>query len=322
MELQFPEVLDSTLLNAWASCPTQAMYSGFRKIRPVGLRIDLHAGAAFARGLETTRRAFYERGESEESAIAQGFQSLVLAYGDPQIIKDTPKTWDRVAGALVAYFDEYPLGRDSIKPACYNNKWAIEFSFAVPLDIWGFRHPETNNPLILAGRTDMIGTFNQSDWVVDEKTTKTIGEGWANKWTLRAQFMCYMWAARLYGFSIAGTIVRGIAIRKTGYDFAEALLRRNDAMLDRWERETRSRIGQMLRAYNWWKQTRELHLFNFALGEACEAYGGCPFKQLCLASDAEAHIRTDYEENTWNPLTREESNNATKQQLIEIATGL
>lgn len=295
--IEFPLVIDSTLLNSWRSCQKQAFYSGFRKIKRVGINIDLHAGGAFARGLEETRRSYYERGLSADISIANGLRALWDAFGDPQIIKDTPKTWDRMAGALVAYFDEYPLGEDNITPACYNGKWAIEFSFAVPLDMWGFFHPESGDPLILAGRTDQIGTFRDSDFVVDEKTTKQLGEQWPNKWNLRAQFLCYMWAARLHGFNIAGTIVRGVCIRKTGYDFAEALIRRNDMLLDRWEWQTRRSISEMLLAY-------QQGTFGYNLGEACESYGGCPFKQLCLAHDIEPHIRTDYEKNEWSPLVQ------------------
>lgn len=304
MQLQFPAVVDSTLLNAWRSCPTQAMYSGFARIKRTGLNIDLHAGAAFARGLEVARRAFYEQGRDPDTSIGLGLEALWTAYGSPSFTKDSPKTWDRLAGALVAYFDEYPLGRDSIKPACFNGKWAIEFSFAVPLDMWGFYHPESGDPLLLAGRTDMIGSFRSSDFVVDEKTTTQLGESWGRKWDLRAQFMCYMWAARLYGFSIAGTIVRGVAIRKTGFDFAEALLRRNDMLLDRWEAQTRRTIKAMLVA--WERHQADIAAFDYSLGEACEAYGGCPFKQLCLTEHPESHIAVDYEENTWNPLVKME----------------
>lgn len=306
MTLQFPAVVDSTLLNSWRSCPTQAMYSGFMRIKRVGLNIDLHAGGAFARGLEVARKAFYERGFSADTAIMLGVEALWQAYGSPAFTKDTPKTWDRLAGALVAYFDEYPLGRDSIKPACYNGKWAIEFSFAIPLDMWGFYHPQTGDPLILAGRTDMIGSFRNSDFIVDEKTTTQLGESWGRKWDLRAQFMCYMWAARLMGFNVAGTIVRGVAIRKTGYDFAEALLRRNDMLIDRWEMQTRRTIEEMIRA--WYNYLDGYTLpFSFNLGEACESYGGCAFKQLCLTEHPEGHIATDYEANTWNPLVKLET---------------
>ena len=308
MILQFPFVVDSTLLNAWRNCPTQAMYQGFRRIKRVGISIDLLAGGAFARGLEVTRRAFYEQGLMTDHAISLGVAALWQAYGNPVFTKDTPKTWDRMAGALVAYFDEYPLGQDSIKPACYNGKWAIEFSFAIPLDIWGFYHPVSGDPLILAGRTDMIGSFRSSDFVVDEKTTTQLGEAWSHKWNMRAQFMCYMWAARLMGFNIAGTIVRGVAIRKTGYDFAEALLSRNDMLLDRWEWQTKRTIGAMYKAWYHHQTVRALNGtcegFDFNLGEACESYGGCPYKQLCLTADPEPHIAIDYEENTWNPLVK------------------
>lgn len=312
--LRFPSVLDSTTLNSWRQCQRQALYSRFlvvepeldvAGIKPQGLSIDLHAGGAFARGLETTRRAYFEQGCPEEQAIILGLDALLVAYGNPEIRKDTPKTWDRMLAAFVAYFDEYPLASDAIQPACYNGKWAVEFSFAVPLDMWDFYHPETGEPLLLAGRSDMIGTFRNSDFIVDEKTTSYLGESWSRKWDLRAQFLCYMWAARLHGFAIAGTIVRGVAIKKTSIDFAQALIRRNDRLLDLWEWQTRQTIAGMLDTYNRTLQVGEPQ-FQYNLGESCESYGGCPFKDLCLVPEEslDSYIRTDYEANTWNPLSR------------------
>lgn len=305
--IQFPEILDSTLLNDWRSCNRKGFFSGFRKLKPKGISIDLHAGGAFARGLEATRRAFYEGGYSAAQSVDLGVYSLIREYGYPQHNKpDTNKTWDRMVGALVAYFDQYPLGSDYLQPAIISGKPAIEFSFAIPLDEWGCFHPETGNPLILAGRADMVAQYKSSFYIEDEKTCSQLGESWGKKWELRAQFMCYNWAALRMGINVSGTIVRGICILKNDTKFAEALVRRNDLLLARWESQTKRDIISMLNHYKWLRDSgfTATDIFNYSLGDACESYSGCPYRELCLARDTEPYIAADYEENTWNPLTR------------------
>lgn len=305
--IQFPPVLDSTLVNDWRSCNRKGFFSGFRKLKPKGISIDLHAGGAFARGLEATRRAFYEHGQPANQAVEFGVFALLREYGYPQHNKpDTNKTFDRMAGALVAYFDQYPLGSDYLQPALIAGKPAIEFSFAIPLDEWGLFHPETNDPLIFAGRADMVAQYKNSFYIEDEKTCSQLGESWGKKWELRAQFMAYNWAALRMGVDVAGTIVRGICILKNDTKFAEALVRRNDLLLARWEAQTKRDITSMLNHYRWLRDSdfTATDIFNYSLGDACESYSGCPYRELCLARDIEPYIAADYEENTWNPLTR------------------
>ena len=71
--------------------------------------------------------------------------------------------------AVEFYFEEYPLDGDSIKPYKFEDgRTGIEFTFGIPIPI---NHPDSGDPIVLAGRFDLLGYYNDLLAVVDEKTT-------------------------------------------------------------------------------------------------------------------------------------------------------
>src|SRR5882672_4636801 len=114
----FPAVIDATQIATMRSCmrKQELQYMPGNEWKPQGESIHLVAGAAFARGLEVTRRAYYEGGKDNDSAIADGIEALVLAYGDFETPEGSNKSVDRMVGALVFYFDEYKMETDRAKP--------------------------------------------------------------------------------------------------------------------------------------------------------------------------------------------------------------
>ena len=149
----------------------------------------------------------------------------------------------------------------------------------------------------------MIGRYGDALFTVDEKTTKQLGQSWAGQWNMRGQFMGYNWAARQRGFPVVGTIVRGIAIRKTGYDAAEAIVYHADEMLDRWLLQTQKTIDRMIEAW----RTGYWHM---DFGNACSHYGGCSMARLCESPNPENWIEMYYDTRDWNPLIKAEKSNA------------
>ncbi len=286
----FPSVIDSTMLNAFRECPTQFWWNYIRRKQPKGTSIHLVAGGAFAKGLEVTRKAFYQDHLPPDTAIAEGLRALLIDYGDPLVPQGKEnKSWERTAGAFESYWAEYPLGKDYLEPL------AVEFSFAVPIEI---RHPITNDPLILAGRADMIARYNNLVYIVDEKTTGSLGPTWSKQWNLRAQLHQYVWAARQYGWSVEGAVIRGIALRKTGYDHIQAIIPLPEWKIERWWIQTMSTIKQMINSHT------VTGYWDMALGTACNSYGGCSYRPLCNKQDPEPWLDVHYEANTWDPLAR------------------
>jgi len=304
LKWHFPEVIDNTARSAFRKCEQYTVYQTFNKIKPATPSIHLHAGAAFARGLEMTRRAFYEDKLDAETALAKGLEALIIFYGDFNAPEDSVKSCERMAQGLISYFNQYPLATDYIKPYYmqHSDAYGIEFSFAIPIEDNGvpLLHPETGNPILYAGKFDMLAEKEGVLFVEDEKTTSQLGNSWLKQWDLDSQFTGYCWGAKSYGLPVAGAIIRGVSFLKASNGHAEAVIFRPQWQIDRWHKELVRDVKRMLEIY----KTRE---YSMALDKSiCGNYGGCSFEMLCTSPNPEQWIPINFVENTWNPLHKEE----------------
>jgi hypothetical protein len=234
----FPVAIDSTLLAAFRSCPQRAFRQYIEHWKPATDSVHLIAGGAFADGIETARRMFFEQGAPGPDAVAGGLKTLIERYGDFECPPDSGKSLERTAGALEFYFENYPLGGDGATPITFaDGRRGIEFSFAEPLPI---NHPVTGEPLLYTGRSDMIAEAFQGVYIFDEKTTSSLGPSWSKQWDMRSQFTGYCWAAKQSGLNPSGVCVRGISILKTKYDTQQVVTYRSPYEIDRW-------LGQVVR---------------------------------------------------------------------------
>jgi hypothetical protein len=315
MTLHFPPTIDSTILAAFRSCPQKAFRSYFEHWKPASESVHLVAGGAFAKGLEIARRAFYEQGATTEEAEAAGLTALIKEYGDFECPPDSAKSLERTAGALEFYFDQYPLDRDGAVPIHWNNQRGIEFSFAEPLDI---RHPETGDPLLYTGRSDMIVDFAGGVYIEDDKTTSSLGASWAKQWEHRSQFTGYTWAAKKVGIEASGVLVRGVSILKTKYDTAQVLTSRADWEVDRWYEQTCRDVQRMIQMWSLYNHIESTQgslgtentpphtAFDYNLDHACAEYGGCGFTTICKAQNPEEWLPMYFVKRVWDPLARKE----------------
>lgn len=295
MRMGFPEAVDSTMIAAYRNCPQEFKNAYVERLRLKGESVHLIAGAAFAKGIEVVRSCYYEHGMSPEDSLAEGLKALVIEYGDFECPEGENKTLPRMMGALEYYFENYPLPTDRAQVKKIGNRWGVEFSFAIPLP---YKHPETGQPILFAGRSDAIVDYAGGTYLCDEKTTKQLGATWSKQWDLRAQFTAYAWALQhQLGITPAGSLIRGVSILKTKYETQEAVVGQPAWKIKRWEDEMHRTMQAMLRDYaagDW----------GYDLGEACNHYGGCAFKTLCNAPDPEPWINTYYEHNDWSPLDK------------------
>lgn len=292
----FPPVWDSTLIGTLRSCPQKLFRSYIEHWKPQGESVHLHAGKAFATGIEAGRRAFYTEGKTPADSVAIGVGALLQAYGDFECPEDSAKSAIRMAGALEFYFDRYPLGEDGATPVHVGGQSGIEFSFAHPLPV---RHPVTGDPLLYAGRLDMVAHAFGGIMTYDEKTTSSLGASWASQWDLRSQFTGYCWALQQAGLDVKGVVVRGISILKTKYDTAQVLSYRSTWEIDRWYDQVQRDITRAIRMWE------EGH-WDYNLDHACTEYGGCAFWRICKAREPEAYLPMYFERRVWDPLNRTE----------------
>jgi hypothetical protein len=280
------------MLASLRACKQQFAYGSLQHLKLRGESVHLHAGAAFATGLETTRLAYYAEGAPPNEAVARGVHALVTAYGDFDP-GSSAKSLDRMVGALEYYFSEYPLDADPARVITLAGRPAVDFSFAIPLPL---HHPDSGEPLVYAGRFDAVVDFAGGIYAMDEKTTSSLGSTWAKQWDLRGQFTGYAWALREHGLSPAGMIVSGVSILKTKYEQQRAIIPQPDWKVNAWLSDTLGEISDAIERHRAGTPPRK----NWS--EACNSYGACPYKQLCNVEDPQVWIDTYYECRPWNPL--------------------
>jgi len=320
----FPHTIDSTILAAFRSCPQKMFRTYIQHWKPSNESVHLVAGGAFAKGLEVARRAFFEGIASiptvsypaekdykrtvvwqdspcptHDNAFATscGLQALMASYGDFECPSSSAKSLERTAGALEFYFERYPLGEDGMLPISLSSgQSGIEFSFANPL---GINHPLTGDPLLYTGRADLICHFADAVWILDDKTTSSLGASWANQWELRSQFTGYCWSAREQGLDPAGCLVRGVSILKTKYDTQQVMTYRTPFEISRWYDQVHRDLERMIQCWKdgWW---------DYALDTACTEYGGCSLTRICKSQSPEDYLPMYFHQRVWDPLARKE----------------
>jgi hypothetical protein len=148
------------------------------------------------------------------------------------------------------------------------------------------------------GRFDMFAEFQDAMFVEDDKTTSQLGPSWMKNWVLDSQFTGYCFAAREFGHTVAGAIIRGLSILKSGYGHAQAIVYRPDWMIERWYENLLRTIEDMIRT---WEQERYIYALD---KHSCNAYGGCGFSRLCESPNPQGWLEMYYEPRIWNPLAK------------------
>jgi hypothetical protein len=298
----FPLVWDNTMRSSFVSCPQKFWWEYGEHFKPRGtVSTDLHAGQAWAKGLEVSRELFYGGHAKAKEAQAEGLRALIQAYGDhnPQHTKEN-KSLPRLMDAFGYYWKAFPFEQDPVQP--YRKKDGspmVEFSFALPIDPELLRHPETDEPIIYSGRADMVATYGGALSIYDDKTTSQLGEKWGAQWLRRGQFTGYSWAARAYNIPVTQVVIRGIAILKTSVNHAQVITLRTPAHILEWHVQL---IRDIQRAIACWKEG----YWDLNLSDTCSAYGGCMFMQPCFSNNPSPWLESNFERRVWDPLKREE----------------
>jgi hypothetical protein len=285
------------MITAYRSCPKKFWWGYMRQFAPTAESVHLHAGAAFAKGLEVTRREWADNGRSFEDAIALGGAALLAHYGHFEPFEaDNGKSALNMLGALGYYFKTWPIDTPNLKlyKAPDANRHAIEYALAVPIP--DFLHPTTGDPLIYAGRFDSIMIWRDSMLVgEDDKTATQLGKSWVNGWRLSNQLLGYTWACGQYGIKLGGFNVRGVGLYKNDYGQMESL-----QMIPRWKLEVF--YTELLATLADMRRSWESGHWRKDLGDACKAYGGCRYVTLCDSQYPEDWLQGNYVLHKWNPL--------------------
>lgn len=304
-QLRFPAIIDNSQIGDFRKCPLRWFYKYCRRIVLIDDNVHLISGGAYAKGLEVTRRLYWDKGLPLRQALRAGMRAAIRYYGafEPHGKHAAKNIW-RVLGAMEWHFNKWPIdtGITPFKPAGAD-RHAIEFSFAEPLPV---SNPDTGDPLIYAGKCDMIGQDLNIGVLgpVDDKTTTQLGDYWLARWDMSSQMFGYIWAAKRaypeHAHLIQCAFIRGVSILKTKFGEADARCYAREEQIEAWEANTVKTLQRMTATYNAYKLRAEKP--EMAWGDACSDFGGCAFKVLCESADPETWIPVHFTENTWNPL--------------------
>lgn len=319
-DITLPDYIDSSWLTSWKSCKRRYAWGALFGLYPSGQSVHLIAGAAIAAGLEAVRKQVFAPDVPRltyEEMLEIALPAFVEEWGDFMPDVDHAKSFHNTFMAMGDYLQRYNPYDDVIQPFRRpNGEPAIEYKFSIPLSI---THPDTGNPIVFVGRFDMLGVYSHGTGevacVVDEKSTGSIGMRWADQWSLRGQFLGYCWACQQHGIDVRTAAVRGIAIQKTQYNCATALVEYPQWLIERWYRQTHREIENIVRAYVAIKRRVDRgddmeidaameYFLPLNLGDACASYGGCAFATLCEANDPFA-FTSNFIRHRWNPLEKQ-----------------
>jgi hypothetical protein len=267
--------------------------------------IDLHFGACVAKGLEASRRYYYEHNEQGE-AVVEGARAIIQAWGnytfEPRNRNQENKSLENCLLAHRDYFREWPLSTDHLRIHVHEGQPCIEFAGAVELP--NTHHPETGEPIGYTGRFDLIGDYRSSTWGDDDKTTgsNVAGRDWSEQWRLRGQFTGYCYIAQHYGIPLQGFIIRGIQILTDQTKLAECIAPRPRWMINRWLDTLHRDLDRMIAYWRIWKDTGDDASFPQVLDAGCFSYNHpCQFMPLCSAEHPDRWLDT-YHIRHWSPL--------------------
>lgn len=300
----FPNIIDSSMRSEFVSCPERFRNSFISNLAPKGANVHLVFGGAYAAALHAFRQSYYGPeylGDFDTAQVAAA-KALIEKWAGFEPESNSKKTLESCIACVESYLREYPPDRDVIKPLlAENGRPMTEFTFALPIP--GSVHPETGDPMLYAGRMDMVGKFDAGGiYVLDDKTAGALGTYWSAQWKLRGQLTGYKWAVEQFGYHVDGVIVRGVAPLVREIKHQQVIQQRPKFLVDAWLMQLRLDVDRMVEYWNHygpgvrWPQ---------AFDHACADFGGCAFVELCCSPHPEIWIDEYFQPREWNPLTDE-----------------
>lgn len=289
LKYDFPAVVDSSMLAERRVCPQSAEYKYIWKLIPPTLSPHLHAGKTLAGALHTARETFQQTASASAAELA-GYYSLLTSYHGVTNVPNHPtKNLPGLIDAYLAYVSKWPFDQDHLQI-----KYA-EANFAIPLRV---RHPRTRDPILYAGRIDMLAEDTLGDtYVVDEKTTGRMDKELANKFLLRPQFIGYNYALRRH-FRVKshGTLVRIIVVNGSNIEPMEIHIPHSNEDLERWWRQVNFETAEWIQQFLRKEMPRH--------GDACYHWGRpCDYTTPCRAPYRSLeNLAHNFVHNDWSPL--------------------
>lgn len=296
--------VDNSTLETMGVCERKCQLRYVKGLAPAKEPDALEFGRAFHAALATYYKAIdrVDHTVSEDLAI----ESAILAFVDEgrnehstlAITRDdtpTARSLERGIDVLRHYFAKHPRNHEHWKII------AVETGFSCALT--------SSPPIIYRGRIDLIVEMADAHWVIDHKTTTSLGPRYFERLRPNDQITSYLWAASQHlGKPVTKAMLNAICIYKEdkpGRDpFARGTTMRSEADVAEWHARA---VDRAMDVYERLQPGRKHGKFHKSTGY-CHTWGGCPFIPICKIPDdprfdgsRETILASEYEVRPWIP---------------------
>lgn len=309
---------DSVSLSTMLECPQRyklRIIEGWRSKNP-GTAIALAFGILIHTGVEEYHRA-RARGLGYKHAVHHALTAVMQkedegvnlyaqlpTEADIAEAKETSDEEDEGVGlrnskvrtryhlwrALVWYFEQYRNDPMEVIQLA-NGAPAVEYSFRVGVG----KQLSDGTELVLAGHLDKLVRFNDSLFVSDVKTTKSISRLYFAMFDLSHQMTGYTLGGKLaFNEPVRGVVIDAMALQVGGVQFARGFTHRTESQLNEY-RDLLGHVGQLAE--------RAFYDNYYPLNTAACMF--CEFKDVCRQPP---EMRRGYlshlfeQKEAWNPL--------------------
>ena len=155
------------------------------------------------------------------------------------------------------------------------------------------------------GRIDKVVEWDKMFWVMDHKTTSSMGYAYGKRVEPNMQLTGYVWAARQLGYPKAvGVLVDAILVAKGLLQASSRArltpLARFDSYISEQRLEEWNQTVKMIQHDIHQCTAQDVWYPNW---DACTYYGECPYRKLCKEDPdvRDKLLPIDYEESVWDP---------------------
>lgn len=156
----------------------------------------------------------------------------------------------------------------------------------------------------LIGRIDLIVQMHGALYGMDHKTTTRLGDTYFNAFKPNQQIEGYLWGSKqMFGVdNVQGFFINAILVAKTKTNYKRHLTTRTKAQIQEFEHHTLTWMQYIQDRIDLYQRYSHMRDVAFPMAtEACSYFGGCPYKDACLAQLNPHVLETQYVEDPWDP---------------------
>lgn len=316
--------LDNTALEILQTCPRSFQHNRLDSRIIRGEKHALNFGTAMHKALEWRYKNCKNNpptGDDTNSMVAIMEQMFI---DHPMPDEDDHRNLNFGIELLQRYNTKYHLEPFNIL-VDKEDKPMVELSFALPL----FVHKNYSNaaqvieiPVYFTGRIDLPISWDGGLYIMDHKTDSMFfgASTFINEQKASNQYRGYCWAfEQLTGRTVDGYVVNGIRTKSppktkpkygtidTWWDESFVRDQTHLALYPGWQDKWRNDAIALIEMMFWLYQRGDLSMFG-KFTRACSRFGGCQYRDVCLAPTEEKGLEilqsSVYKNNDWSPLEK------------------